>query len=100
MDNETPLKNLDLIEALQELALDLHWSWSHATDEVWEQLDPVLWELTHNPFVVLQTVSKDKINAVLEDVTLRQRIEEFVLHKRHALTTPAWFQKAHPNAPL
>ena len=33
-------------DSLAELALDLHWSWNHATDEVWRQLDPELWE-TH-----------------------------------------------------
>ena len=25
--------------SLAELALDLRWSWNHATDEVWRQLD-------------------------------------------------------------
>ena len=43
----------------------MRWSWNHATDEVWRQLDPELWELTHNPWVVLQTVSRDKIERVL-----------------------------------
>ena len=28
-----------------DLALDLRWSWNHATDGVWRRLDPVLWEL-------------------------------------------------------
>jgi len=44
-------------DALAELALDMRWSWSHATDQVWKQLDPELWELTQNPWLVLQTVS-------------------------------------------
>ena len=48
-------------DSLAELALDLRWSWNHATDDVWRQLDPTLWELTHNPWVVLQTVSRDKL---------------------------------------
>ena len=26
-------------DSLAELALDLHWSWTHATDEVWRQLE-------------------------------------------------------------
>ena len=38
-------------DSLAELALDLRWSWSHATDHVWRQLDPALWNLTHNPWV-------------------------------------------------
>ena len=29
-------------DSLAELALDLRWSWNHATDEVWRQLDPAL----------------------------------------------------------
>ena len=27
-------------DSLAELALDMRWSWNHATDEVWRQLDP------------------------------------------------------------
>jgi starch phosphorylase len=44
-------------DSLAELALDMRSSWNHATDEIWRQLDPVLWELMHTPWVVLQTVS-------------------------------------------
>ncbi len=40
-------------DALAELALDLRSAWNHATDQVWRQLDPALWEFTHNPWVVL-----------------------------------------------
>jgi len=43
-------------ESLAELALNMHWSWTHVTDQVWRQLDPELWGITHNPWVVLQTV--------------------------------------------
>ena len=32
-------------DSLTELALDMRWSWNHAADEVWRQLDPVLREL-------------------------------------------------------
>jgi len=47
--------------ALAEQALDMRWSWNHATDEVWRQLDPELWEITHNPWVVLQTFSATRL---------------------------------------
>ena len=46
------------IDSLAALALDLRWSWNHATDQMWRQLDPVLWDFTHNPWAVLQTVSR------------------------------------------
>ena len=49
------------IDDLAELALNLHWSWNHAADELWQRLDSELWEATQNPWVILRTVSKDKI---------------------------------------
>ena len=61
------LKNAPLLEILKELAMDLHWTWNHSTDKIWKQLDPVLWEATHNPLVVLQTVSSRRIESVLND---------------------------------
>jgi hypothetical protein len=55
------------IEYLLELALDLRWSWDHGEDQLWAQLDPELWALTHNPWVVLQTVSRTKLQALAAD---------------------------------
>src|SRR6202041_2482738 len=51
-------------EALTDLALDLRWSFNHSADQLWERLDPELWELTHNPWVVLQTVSRERLQSV------------------------------------
>jgi starch phosphorylase len=42
-------------DSLAELALNMCWSWNHATDDVWRRLEPELWEITHSPWVVLQT---------------------------------------------
>ena len=41
--------NQDGVDALTELALNLHWSWNHAADELWEGLDKELWATTQNP---------------------------------------------------
>ena len=65
-------------DSLAELALDMRWSWNHATDEVWRQLDPELWEITHNPWVVLQTVSRDRIERVLADPVFRKNVDGLV----------------------
>jgi starch phosphorylase len=87
-------------DALAELALDLRWSWNHCTDEVWRKLDPALWELTQNPWVVLQTVSKDKLKSVLADSTFRKKIDDLLQAKHQAAEAPAWYQKNHPQSPL
>jgi starch phosphorylase len=87
-------------DSLAELALDLRWSWNHTADDIWRQLDPALWELTHNPWVVLQTVSRDQIERVSADPIFCKRVDELVQGKRQAAEASAWFQHAHPKSPL
>ncbi|HSO67988.1 MAG TPA: DUF3417 domain-containing protein, partial [Desulfatirhabdiaceae bacterium] len=76
-------------DSLAELALDMWWSWNHATDEVWRQLDPELWEITQNPCVVLQTVSRDRIERVLADPGFRKKVDDLVQTRRQAVKARA-----------
>jgi len=99
-NSNCPHQDIEGFDSLAELALDLHWSWNHATDEVWRQLDPELWEFTQNPWVVLQTVSKDKLKSVLANPAFRKNIDGLLQAKRQAANAPAWFQKNHPESPL
>jgi len=92
--------NVDGFAALAELALDLRWSWNHATDDLWRRLDPVLWEHTQNAWVVVQTVSQDKLKSVLAEPAFRQQMEEILRAKRQAAESPGWFQQQHPQSPL
>ena len=92
--------DIEGVDSLAELALDMRWSWNHATDEVWRQLDPTLWEFTQNPWVVLQTVSRDQIGRALADLAFRKQVDAFVQARRQAEIAPAWFQQDHPQSPL
>jgi glycogen phosphorylase len=83
---------------LADLALDLRWSWNHSTDYLWKQLDPALWESTQNPWVVLQTVSREKLQRLLRDPASRNEIHALLKAERHLAESPAWFQRAHPRA--
>ncbi len=85
---------------LAELALDMRWSWNHYADEVWRQLDPALWELTQNPWVVLQTVSRDRLQQMLAEPAFRKKVDALVQRRRQAAETSAWFQQTCPQAPL
>lgn len=92
--------DIEGFNTLAELALDLRSSWNHATDHVWRQLDPVLWELTHNPWVVLQTVSRKQIEGVLVDPVFRKRVDDLVQTRRDTAKAPAWFQDTYPDSLL
>jgi starch phosphorylase len=88
------------IDALNELALNLHWSWNHAADPLWEALDSYLWETTQNPWVILQTVSEDKVKTLLATPDFQNLLSTLLQHKRKFFSADAWFQKTHPKAAL
>jgi starch phosphorylase len=85
---------------LAELALNLHWSWNHAADELWKRLDPELWEATQNPWVILQIVSREKIEAALAEPDFRQRLDTLLHQNRESYSSDAWFQKNHTGSAL
>ena len=100
-----PLHNLlpmeiEGFDSLAQLALDMRWSWNHATDKIWRQLDPELWKLTHNPWVVLQTVSRDQIERMLADPHFRQNVDNLLQKMQQEMEAPAWFQQCHAASPL
>ena len=87
-------------DALADLALDLRWSFNHSADQLWERIDPELWELTHNPWVVLQTVSRERLRSVTSDPSFQQLLADIHSKKRALEESEGWFQKAHPGSSL
>ena len=97
-ENHPP--DLSPIDALTELALNLRWSWHRSDHELWGQLEPELWEHTHNPWIVLQTVSRQRLQSALADQAFRQTLDRLLQDKREAQQAPTWFGTAHPGAAL
>jgi len=87
-------------KALVELALDLRNTWNHATDPLWSKIEPELWALTHNPWVVLQTASRTKLQALHGDAEFQKQVREFAERRRETLKSPTWFQRVHGSSPL
>jgi starch phosphorylase len=88
------------LEDLTELALDLRNCWNHTTDPIWSKLEPELWSLTHNPWVVLQTASRAKIRVLLADREFRKTVQVLAERARQHLKSAAWFQNTHSDSRL
>ena len=99
IDNLLPVA-VDGIDSLAEIALDLHWSWNHASDKIWRKLDARLWGLTQNPWVVLQTVARDKLEAMLADPVFRKDIDDCIKRKQQAAVAPTWFSEQYSQTSL
>jgi starch phosphorylase len=89
-----------VMDALTEIALNLRWSWNHAADELWSQLDPELWDLTRNPWAMLQTVSQEKLTALAEDAQFQKKLDEIVQRRRRREETSSWFQRTYSVPPF
>src|ERR1700733_5072470 len=99
MESAPPLHRTDIkgYDSLESLALNLRSSWNHSTDVIWSQLDPELWELTHNPWAVLQTVSREKLESILADHKFSKLINDLVNAREAALSAPSWFEENHSS---
>ncbi len=87
-------------DSLTELALDMYATWNHYADDLWRELDPEVWEITHNPWVVLRTVARDRIEHMLAEAVFRKSIAALVQDRRQAVAAPAGFQQCHSSRHL
>ena len=81
------------LEALTDLALNMRWSWNHATDVLWERLDPELWQQTHNPWLILQSISEQRLQKLAADAEFTDQLKRLIGQHQEALQRPCWFQQ-------
>jgi glycogen phosphorylase len=81
--------------ALADLACDLRWSWNHATDPLWEELEPTIWQRTRNPVVVLQNARHDRLEALANDPAFVASVAAANAARQDYLTRPSWFDTTH-----
>jgi starch phosphorylase len=93
-------EDIDGFDKLAELALDMRWSWNHSADEIWKELDPGLWDRTSNPWLVLQTVSRNRLRRAMADPEFHKTVAGLLRARRREANSPAWFQRTHARAPL
>jgi starch phosphorylase len=87
-------------DVLVQLALDVDWTLSRAADSLWRQLNRELWERTHNPWAVLQTVSGENLKRITSEPAFRATLDEIVRTRSAENDSPHWFEQNHPNSPL
>jgi starch phosphorylase len=93
-----PHSNLELppgLESLVDLALDLRWTVRGATDGIWELLDAEAWEKTKNPYLILENVSRSRLEEAAKDENLKEEIRSWQEQRDRLLNEPGWFEKHH-----
>jgi starch phosphorylase len=91
---------ITVMDALKDLALDLRWSFNHSADRLWEQLDPELWDQAHNPWVLLQTMSRERLQTITAQPEFQKLLTDLNRERQAAERAEGWFQKTHPRSGL
>ena len=90
--------DLDGLDVLISIALDLSYTGDHLAERIWSKLYPSLWEQTQSPWVILKTVSLDRLREFLADPTTKASIQKLKLEKENKGL--AWFEEKHRQSPL
>jgi starch phosphorylase len=88
------------LAGLVDLALDLRWSWSHSADALWAKLAPDLWEVTGNPWHILQTISRTRLEEAAADPAFLALVEHHVSARHEALKARTWFEDKYAATSL
>jgi starch phosphorylase len=78
---------------LQDLALNLRWSWDNRTRDLFRWVDPQLWERTfHDPVRLLGSVDRARLDQLANDPGFMGFLDEMHAELRRYTEGPRWFQ--------
>lgn len=80
------------IKGLETLALDLRRSSSSYANELWEAVDPDLWQQTRNPWMILQTLSHERVKELEKDQTFQTLLKTHLEKREESLNASKWYQ--------
>lgn len=86
------------LEGLADLALDLRWTVRQTTDRIWEMLDAEAWEKTKNPYLILQNVSRARLEAAAADEDLKKEIASWQEKRAWLLANPPSQDRDGPSS--
>ncbi len=84
---------------LQELSSDLHWSWNHASDQLWRRLNAKVWEQTGNPVSVSQLTNGAELERLVANTEFLQELHRLVKAREDYLFEQGWNARTYTNVP-
>ena len=77
------------LKHLDALARNLWWVWNSEGKNLFKDLDPDLWRSTgENPVMLLQELDSDRIDSIIADRAMMERIEKVYTHFREYMSQP------------
>jgi starch phosphorylase len=81
------------LAALEQLSINLRWSWEQPTQGLFAAIDPDLWEhCGHDPVALLGAVSPARLDELAADDAFAGRLDELAADLNAYLSRPLWYQ--------
>jgi len=89
------------LERMSELACNMWWSWHPEAQELFEEIDPVLWEsVYHNPVKFLRQVKRKALNAAVHSRKVLELYDRTLsAFDEYMQATRPWYARTHPDRP-
>jgi len=88
------------IQGLRDLALDIRWYGSHASNRLWEKLDAETFEQTSNPHLILGEISPQRLSEASMDPQFVADLQQELDRRQRYLADPGWFRQRYPDHTL
>jgi len=86
------------LSGLDELALNLRWTWDSRAFKVFQHLDPEMLEkCAGNPVLMLRRISRERLEHAVADAAFLTHLDGAVDDLRRYLTEPGWFRLRYPE---
>jgi len=82
------------LSALERLSINLRWSWDRATQDLFETVDPQLWQRVGcDPVGLLGQVTPQRLEELAADQAFLERLDALAADLDDYLTRPLWYQQ-------
>ncbi|NQS99436.1 MAG: alpha-glucan family phosphorylase [candidate division Zixibacteria bacterium] len=86
------------LESLIDLAYNLHWCWNDLCEDLFQRIDPDIWEeVDHNPVKMLGRISQERFLELQKDDAFIDHLERSIRNLEVYLMERSWFQKEYPD---
>lgn len=81
------------LSALEQLSVNLRWSWDKPTQDLFAAIEPDLWEQTgHDPLALLGAVHPTRLDELAANPTFVEHLDQVAADLQDYLSRPMWYQ--------
>nr|WP_240910233.1 DUF3417 domain-containing protein [Desulfopila sp. IMCC35008] len=75
--------------------MDLRWNWNHCADVLWRAIDLEIWEGTEDPWLILESVSRTRLETLVLDTAFMEELQSQLAYRKAYLSQTKWYDERY-----